>query len=443
VFLVPGQRDVAPVAVGFFRILRLRLEVFLAGREPRQRLAVCAEEFDRGAAGIEQQPGAVLLADGLDLPDLERNRLDHEFAHLLDIGRKAAALGDRPALVFPRDRDRVLRLADDDGRDLRGLQALEQRLAECAGVRRTSRTLLLLHQQRTAAQRHKQDEQYADSPGVHADTCCLRRLTKNTARPSRITSSGISAMFATLVQKTSASASCRRFLRSSFSSLRVSVARFLKFSISSCCSGVMSWADFAPAPRAFCSSCSLAVVFCTSSSRALRRPKYCFWASASIWRTTVSGRNEAARLRSEVSASPDENCSTMLCANARLPLEGTTMRRPNTSCTSTAAPSFSMSTSATRITEFSAADSLSDASAFASAAFFGSGSGFPLGNAVLNLPVSRSARGRSLFSGRKPFIAASPDTVETMLSTSIELGELFTSSVTFSPAAGFTSNAPP
>ena len=119
-------------------------------------------------------------------------------------------------------------------------------------------------------------------------------------------------------------------------------------------------------------------------------------------------------------------------------------RRPNTSCTSTAAPSFSMSTSATRITEFSPADSVRTASSFASAPFFlSSDFGLPSGKAVLNFPLSRSASGRDLLSDWKPLVAASPETVATMLSTSIELVELLISSVTFSPSTGLTSKAPP
>ncbi len=78
-----------------------------------------------------------------------------------------------------------------------------------------------------------------------------------------------------------------------------------------------------------------------------------------------------------------------------------------------------MSTSATTITEFSG-DSRS-------AGVFGSGlsaSFTPSGNAVLNLPVRRSASGIGLPEGLKLRVASSPDLVAAMLSTSIELGEL-------------------
>ena len=69
--------------------------------------------------------------------------------------------------------------------------------------------------------------------------------------------------------------------------------------------------------------------------------------------------------------------------------------------------------------------------------------GGPSGKAVLNLPVRRSASGSDFPEGWKLFVVSSPDLVATAVSTSIELGEVFTSSATLSPSAGFTSNAPP
>ncbi|MNC87674.1 hypothetical protein D3C83_34160 [compost metagenome] len=120
-------------------------------------------------------------------------------------------------------------------------------------------------------------------------------------------------------------------------------------------------------------------------------------------------------------------------------MEGTTILRPNTSCTSTAAPSASRSTSATRITEFCALDSRS-------AGVPGTGFSFsskPFGKAVLNFPVSRSASGRDLPEGWKPLVAASPRSVAFALSTSMDWGELRTSSLTCSPSTGFTWKAPP
>src|SRR2546426_8855090 len=117
-------------------------------------------------------------------------------------------------------------------------------------------------------------------------------------------------MLASLVQNTRASASWRRFLRTSFSASRVSATVLRKRSSSACCSGLRICADLpAGPPCVFCRSCSLAVVFCSSSSSDWILPKYCFCASASSSRTTVSGRNAVARLRSEISSSPAANRS--------------------------------------------------------------------------------------------------------------------------------------
>ena len=98
-----------------------------------------------------------------------------------------------------------------------------------------------------------------------------------------------------------------------------------------------------------------------------------------------------------------------------------------------------MSTSATTMTEFSALDSRSRGVP---------GRGFlstwsPSGKAVLNLPLRRSASASACPEGLKFLVASSPDLVAVALSTSIELGELLTSSVTRSPSAGLAWNAPP
>ena len=133
----------------------------------------------------------------------------------------------------------------------------------------------------------------------------------------------------------------------------------------------------------------------------------------------------------------------MASAKVRLPLDGTTTLRPNTSCTSTAAGSASMSASATRITEFSCADSVSCGAPSAFAPFLSLAAGGPSGNAVLNFPVNRSASGQDFPLGRKSLVAASPEAVAAESSTSIELGELSTRSVTLMPATGLTLKAPP
>ena len=78
-----------------------------------------------------------------------------------------------------------------------------------------------------------------------------------TSSPASATSSGISAMFATLVQNTRLSASWRRFLRTSLSARLVSATVFLKRSSSACCSALRICAPLAAPPCAFCSSCSL------------------------------------------------------------------------------------------------------------------------------------------------------------------------------------------
>jgi hypothetical protein len=152
----------------------------------------------------------------------------------------------------------------------------------------------------------------------------------------------------------------------------------------------------------------------------------------------VSGRNAAARLRSEMRSLPAANCSTMPSANARLPFDGTTMRRPNTSCTSTAAPSASRSTSATMITEFSADSRSAGVPAIGLSFSFS-----PSGNAVLNFPLRRTASGIGVPEGLKPRVASSPDLVAFMLSTSMALGELCTNALAFKLSGSLSSNAPP
>ena len=112
---------------------------------------------------------------------------------------------------------------------------------------------------------------------------------------------------------------------------------------------------------------------------------------------------------------------------------------------STAAPSASMSASATRTTELSAADSFScgaASGAFLASSLAGGPAGTPSGNAVLNLPVIRTPSGRLLFDGSKPFIAVSPESEAMMESTNMLLGDECMSSDTLSPAAGLISNAP-
>ena len=274
------------------------------------------------------------------------------------------------------------------------------------------------------------------------------------ARPASATSSGTSPMLTTLVQNCSASDSTRRFLRSSFRSRRVSIAFLRKFSSSACCSGVRMVLT-AP-PRDFCSACSFSWVWLSVSSSSLILPRYCCCACDSISWITVSGRLKEARLLRLMSALSPENCSTRPCASARLPLRGTMTFWPKTSCTSTAAPSASMSASATSTTEFSAADCLSCgsalASAFLSSDFFSSpffprgmpnGSGLPSGKAVWNLPVRRIASGSSSPEGWKPRVEGSPESVAMMRSTGIEFLEACASTVWVRPSAGLPLNEPP
>src|SRR5437773_6452718 len=437
---VGGQHHEAAVGARLLRVFDLAPEVLLADHQPGQRLAVRGVELDLRAGLVQVEACAVRIADRLALPDLQAERLQHEPAHLAEVRRKTVALGDHPALLLALQRERCLRLDDADRGDLGDLQVLQQGLAERAGVRRRTRALLLVVEQRTAADDRQQHHQDGRDAGVHA----FLLLRAAISRPAAATKRGISAMLATLVQNTRLSASWRRFLRTSFSASRVSATVLRKRSSSACCSGLRICADLpAGPPCVFRRSCSLAVVFCSSSSSAWILPKYCFCASASSSRTTVSGRKAPVRLRSDMRSSPAANCSTMPMTKARLPLEGTTTLRPNTSWMSTAAPSASMSTSATRITEFSLPDSRS-------AGVFGTGlalscfpsSLMPSGKAVLNLPVRRSASGIAFPSGLKLFVASSPDLVALALSTSIELGELFTNSVTFRSFV-LTSNAPP
>src|SRR6266571_8543671 len=432
-----GQADEAAIGRRAVGIVDLAPEVFLADDQAPERFAARAAELDLGPGPVQVEPGAIPLGRRLALADLQLDHLEDEFAHLADIGGESAALGDHPGVLLALQGERGLRLDDADLRDGGCLQLLEQRLPERSDVFRPARALLALEEQRRAAQHHQQHHQDRRRPGVHA---VLVFLMKAINKPASATSSGISTMFASLVQNTRLSASWRRFLRTSFSASRASATVLRKRSSSACCSGVRIWHDLpAPLPCAFCSSCSLAVVFCSSSSRLWILPKYCFCASASSSRTTVSGRNAVARLLSEISSLPAANCSTMPSASARLPFEGTTMRRPNTSWISTAAPSASMSTSATRMTVFSALDSRSCGVP---------GRGLlstrrPSGKAVLNLPLKRSASASACPEGLKFRVASSPDLVALAASTSIELGELLTSSVIRSPSAGFAWKAPP
>src|SRR5688572_31710549 len=93
------------------------------------------------------------------------------------------------------------------------LPIFEERASESADVFRTACALLVLIEKRAAAEHGEQHDQDHDDARVHA----VRRRTSAISRPASATRSGITAMFATLVQNASASASWRRFLRSSFS----------------------------------------------------------------------------------------------------------------------------------------------------------------------------------------------------------------------------------
>src|SRR5204863_159881 len=135
--------------------------------------------------------------------------------------------------------------------------------------------------------------------------------------------------------------------------------------------------------------------------------------------------------------------------SAMLPLRGITIRCPKISWICTAAPSLMKSLSPTSTTAFSPADSLScaasgfDSEAFA--AFFSplsSSLGRPSGNAVLNLPVSRTARGYSVPEGLNARMAASPCAVAANESTSWEYAELFIRTASLRPSAGLPVNAP-
>ena len=61
----------------------------------------------------------------------------------------------------------------------------------------------------------------------------------------------------------------------------------------------------------------------------------------------------------------------------------------------------------------------------------------------MNLPVSRSASGIDLPEGLNALVASSPDFVALALSTSIESGELLTSSIARSESGSLSSKAPP
>src|SRR3954466_378285 len=432
------QRDEAAVGARLVGVVDLALEILLTHDQLRERLTVGTAEFHLRSAFVEVEPRAILVADRLALPHPERKGLHHENPHLPHVRRKISALGEHPALVLLPHGQRGFRLDDADGGDLGGLEVLEEGAAEHVAVHGALAALLVLVEQRAAAEDDQQHHENCGEARVHT-AFLLLPPTNATSRPMSATSNGISTMLATLVQNTRLSASWRRFLRTSLSCSRASATVLRKRSSSACCSGERSCADLPAGPCDFCSSCSLAVVFCTSSSSAWILPKYCFCASASSSRTTVSGLNAPVRLRSEMKSSPAANCSTMPMANAGLPFDGTTTLRPKTSWTSTAAPSARRSTSATRMTAFSFADSRS-------CGVLGTGlspSFKPSGNAVLNLPVSLSASGIDLPEGLKALVASSPDLVAFALSTSMALGELFTSSAMRIPSCGFTSKAPP
>ena len=115
---------------------------------------------------------------------------------------------------------------------LRSFSSTWPRLAAFAG--RRARLLLLVEQRRRRRARR------AARPGWRRRGRSSELLFCGTApdsRPNSATSSGISAMFATLVQNTRLSASWRRFLRTSFSARRASATVLRKRSSSACCSG--------------------------------------------------------------------------------------------------------------------------------------------------------------------------------------------------------------
>src|SRR5260221_231220 len=217
--------------------------------------------------------------------------------------RQAPPLARAPSSAFtlstwdqlPARHRAPLELDDRDGGDVGVLEVLDQRPAERGGVVRALRALLVVVDQGAAAENGEQHQQDDRDARVHAlVNRWERRRMSATPRPARATRMGMSAMFITLVQNTRLSASWRRFLRTSFSSSRVSATRLRKRSSSACWSGVMIWEPLAAGPELSfflpCSSCILALVFCRSSSSAWILPRYCFCASASSCRTTVSGR---------------------------------------------------------------------------------------------------------------------------------------------------------
>ena len=141
------------------------------------------------------------------------------------------------------------------------------------------------------------------------------------------------------------------------------------------------------------------------------------------------------------------------CANARLLPCGTTTRWPPNEPNSCAAMgSWMKSESPMRMTTLSAVDSFNPCSTggsgffssfFSSSDFGGStGFGFPFGNAVLNLPSSRSASVCSLPDAAKFFLSCSPPICADIGSTSCEFFDDLMSTVCFSPSTGVPLNEP-
>ena len=142
------------------------------------------------------------------------------------------------------------RVAKLDLRDVGDLEVRQELRADLLAARAVVRDVLPEKREARAAEHQQRDDEDEELLAVH---CALspvgyavgapRPRCGGAARargtsPSSATSSGTSPMLTTLVQNSSCSLSTRRFLRTSFSSTRVSADFLRKLSISACCSGV-------------------------------------------------------------------------------------------------------------------------------------------------------------------------------------------------------------
>src|SRR6266581_2315293 len=250
---------------------------FPSEKEAPERAALGVLQLDqRSRPGrlvlrLEQlQARALALGQGLALHDLELGELHEKRRDAIGLGRETGALAYAPPgpaaneVQFPRG------IPDRDLGDLAQAQACDRLLPGARIRRRPGRAVGQDDRRARRGEDCEHRERDEELPAVHsADVPRRRRIAR--PMPASATSTGISAMFSTLVQNWSASLSARSSRRTSFSAKRVSAAFLRKSSSSVCCSAERIAP--APCPLPFCSAFSFSCVWPRLSSSSLILPR--------------------------------------------------------------------------------------------------------------------------------------------------------------------------